>query len=85
MLDPVANTLDLRRPFDRDRARRVETALLANRIGLSDIGYFDNMLHHDAAVRQKKHDFMRRVFDFITPASPAWCESCSPHGVPTPR
>ncbi len=63
MLDPVANTLDLRKPFDRDRARRVQTALLANRVGLSDIGYFDNMLHHDAAVRQKKHDFMLRVFD----------------------
>jgi hypothetical protein len=28
-----------------------------------DVGYFDNMLHHDPAVRKKKHDFMRRVFD----------------------
>ena len=27
MLDPVANTLDLRKPFDKDRARRVEAAL----------------------------------------------------------
>ena len=63
MLDPVANTLDLRRPFDRDRARRVESALKADGIGLSDIGYFDNMLHDDAAVRATKHDFMRRVFD----------------------
>ena len=27
MLDPVANTLDLRQPFDKDRARRVEAAL----------------------------------------------------------
>ena len=27
MLDPVANTLDLRQPFDKNRARRVETAL----------------------------------------------------------
>src|SRR5207244_5774415 len=61
--DPVANTLDLRKPFDKDRARRVEAALKASRIGLSDIGYFDNMLHHDPAVRQKKHDFMMRVFD----------------------
>ena len=24
MLDPVANTLDLRKPFDKDRAKRVE-------------------------------------------------------------
>jgi sugar phosphate isomerase/epimerase len=63
MLDPVANTLDLRRPFDRDRASRVQAALAAQGIGLSDIGYFDNMLHHDRAIRAKKHEFMRRVFD----------------------
>ena len=63
MLDPVANTLDLRDPFDAQRARRVESALKAAGIGLSDIGYFDNMLHHDAAARRKKHDFMRRVFE----------------------
>ena len=63
MLDPVANTLDLRRPFDAERARRVEAALRATGVGLSDIGYFDNMLHHDPAVRRKKHDFMLRVFD----------------------
>ena len=63
MLDPVANTLDLRNPFDKERARRVETALRANRIGLSDIGYFDNLLHHDPAIRRKKHEFMLRVFD----------------------
>src|SRR5215471_18325160 len=63
MLDPVANTLDLRRPFDKDRARRVLGALEAHKIGISDIGYFDNMLHHDTAIRRKKHDFMLRVFD----------------------
>ncbi len=63
MLDPVANTLDLRRPFDRDRANRVQAALKAHRIGISEVGYFDNLLHHDPAIRRKKHDFMRRVFD----------------------
>src|SRR5687768_12402127 len=63
MLDPVANTLDLRKPFDKDRARRVEAVLNANRIGISDVGYFDNLLHHDPAIRKKKHDFMLRVFD----------------------
>jgi sugar phosphate isomerase/epimerase len=63
MLDPVANTLDLRQPFTKDRAKRVAAALCATHVGLSDIGYFDNMLHHDPAVRRKKHDFMRRVFD----------------------
>src|SRR5262245_9892584 len=63
MLDPVANTLDLRQPFDKDRARRVEAALKASGVGLSDIAYFDNLLHHDPAVRRKKHEFMTRVFD----------------------
>jgi len=63
LLDPVANTLDLRQPFDRTRANRVETALKASRIGLSDLAYFDNMLHHDRALRRKKHDFMLRTFD----------------------
>ena len=63
MLDPVANTLDLRKPFDKDRAKRVQAALEASRLGLSDIGYFDNMLHDEAAVRRKKHDFMKRVMD----------------------
>jgi sugar phosphate isomerase/epimerase len=63
MLDPVANTLDLREPFDEPRARRVRAALGAEGIGLSDLGYFDNMLHQDPAIRSKKHDFMKRVMD----------------------
>ena len=63
MLDPVANTLDLRQPFDKDRAKRVKKALVAHRVGLSDLGYFDDMLHSDPAIRKKKHDFMRRVFE----------------------
>jgi sugar phosphate isomerase/epimerase len=63
MLDPVANTLDLRRPFNQQRAKRVLAALREYRIGLSDLAYFDNMLHNDPVVRQKKHDFMLRVFD----------------------
>src|SRR4051812_35621792 len=63
MLDPVANTLDLRRPFDNARAGRVKRALGSTGLELSDIGFFDNMLHADAAVRSKKHAFMERVFD----------------------
>jgi sugar phosphate isomerase/epimerase len=63
MLDPVANTLDLREPLDEARACRVLAALEEHQIGLSDIAYFDNMLHHDPAVRRKKRDFMLRVFD----------------------
>ena len=63
MLDPVANTLDLRKPFDKARAKRVASAMKATGIGFSDIAYFDNMLHHDPGVRKKKMDFMLRVFD----------------------
>jgi len=63
MLDPVANTLDLRTPFDASRARRVQAALTSAGIALSDLAYFDNLLHHDPGVRRKKHEFLRRVFD----------------------
>jgi sugar phosphate isomerase/epimerase len=63
LLDPVANTLDLRRPFDRARAARVRRAMQATHVGLSDLGYFDNMLAPDEAVRRKKHELMLRVFD----------------------
>ena len=63
LLDPVANTLDLRAPFDKSRAKRVLAALEAYKVGVSDLGYFDNMLHHEPSIRRKKHDFMLRVFD----------------------
>lgn len=63
MLDPVANTLDLRASFDAARARRVRAALDASGIALSDVAYFDNLLHHDPQIRRRKHEFMRRVFD----------------------
>jgi sugar phosphate isomerase/epimerase len=63
MLDPVANTLDLREPFNHARATRVLNTMSEHRIGLSDLAYFDNMLHHDAAIREKKRQFMLRVFD----------------------
>jgi sugar phosphate isomerase/epimerase len=63
MLDPVANTLDLRKPFDKDRARRTQAALDAHKVGISDIGYFDNMLHEEPAIRKKKIDFMKRAMD----------------------
>jgi len=63
MLDPVANTLDLRMPFDASRAARVQQAIAATRTRISDLAYFDNLLHHDAATRKTKHDFLLRVFD----------------------
>jgi len=63
LMDPVANTLDLRRPFDRTRAARVQAAMRATGVGLSDLAYFDNMLVADATIRRGKHEFMMRVFD----------------------
>lgn len=63
MLDPVANTLDLRQPFNQQRANRALAALREYQIGLSDLAYFDNMLHDDPSVRKIKQDFMLRVFD----------------------
>jgi sugar phosphate isomerase/epimerase len=63
LLDPVANTLDLRRPFDGARAARVRRAMQSTGVGLSDLAYFDNMLADDAAVRGRKHALMLRVFD----------------------
>jgi sugar phosphate isomerase/epimerase len=63
LLDPVANTLDLRRPLNPERAARVHSAMQATRVGLSDLAYFDNMLAADEAVRSRKHQLMLRVFD----------------------
>jgi sugar phosphate isomerase/epimerase len=63
MLDPVANTLDLREPFTRSRASRVHAAMKSTGVGLSDIAYFDNMLAADLGARRRAHDFMLRVLD----------------------
>jgi sugar phosphate isomerase/epimerase len=63
MLDPVANTLDLRKPFDSKRANRVLAAMKETRVGMTDIGYFDNMLTDDNANRLKKREFMIRAMD----------------------
>jgi sugar phosphate isomerase/epimerase len=63
MLDPVANTLDLREPFTAQRAERVQAAVAATGVTIADIGYFDDMLAADPAVRAKIHDCMIRVMD----------------------
>ncbi len=63
LLDPVANTLDLRQPFSAARASRVRRAMQSTGVGLSDLAYFDNMLARDESVRRKKHELMLRVFD----------------------
>ncbi len=74
MLDPVANTLDLRAPFSRERAARVAAAVKDTGVAIADLGYFDNMLHEDAAIRRKKHAFMLRVFDAaVLLGAPAVC------------
>ena len=63
MLDPVANTLDLRDPFTKDRAERVLATVRSTGVDIADVAYFDDMLHEDPAVRKKKHDFMLAVMD----------------------
>jgi len=63
LLDPVANTLDLRQPFSAARAARVRRAMQSTGVGLSDLAYFDNMLAADESVRTRKHELMLRVFD----------------------
>lgn len=63
MLDPVANTLDLREPFSRARATRVLRAMQSSGVAISDTAYFDNMLVSDGTSRRAKHAFMLRVFD----------------------
>ena len=63
LLDPVANTLDLRERFTAERAERVRAAVKQTGVAIADIGYFDNMLHHDPVLRDQKRAFMLRVFD----------------------
>ena len=63
MLDPVANTLDLREPFSPERSARVQRAITASGVSIADIGYFDNLLHEDPGTRAKKHAFLRRCLD----------------------
>ena len=74
LLDPVANTLDLRQPFTPARAQRVAAAMKSTGVGLSDLAYFDNMLAANAAARAEKHKFMLRVFDAaVLLETPAVC------------
>ena len=63
MLDPVANTLDLRDPFTEERAKRVQAAVDGTGVKIADIAYFDDMLHADPSIRRKKHDFMLEAMD----------------------
>lgn len=74
MLDPVANTLDLREPFDADRAKRVQAAVDSTGVAIADVAYFDNLLHHDPAIRKDKVDFMVATMDAaVLLGAPAVC------------
>jgi sugar phosphate isomerase/epimerase len=74
MLDPVANTLDLREPFDEARAKRVQAAIADTGVEIADVAYFDDLLHEDPAIRRKKHDFMVATMDAaVLLGAPAVC------------
>jgi sugar phosphate isomerase/epimerase len=74
MLDPVANTLDLREPFDEARAKRVLAAVADTGVEIADLAYFDDLLHEDPAIRRKKHEFMIATMDAaVLLGSPAVC------------
>jgi len=74
MLDPVANTLDLREPFTQARADRVLAAVKDTGVEIADVAYFDDLLHEDPAIRSKKHDFMLATMDAaVLLGSPAVC------------
>ena len=74
MLDPVANTLDLREPFNESRARRVLAAVADSGVEIADVAYFDDLLHEDPAIRRKKHDFMLATMDAaVLLGAPAVC------------
>lgn len=74
MLDPVANTLDLREPFTQSRARRVLDAVESSGVQIADVAYFDDMLHEDSTIRRKKHDFMIATMDAaVLLGAPAVC------------
>jgi sugar phosphate isomerase/epimerase len=74
MLDPVANTLDLREPFTPERAKRVLAAVASSGVEIADIAYFDDLLHEDPVIRRKKHDFMLSTMDAaVLVGAPAVC------------
>ena len=63
MLDPVADHLDVRKPVDASRVRRIQSALAASQMSFSDLAYFDNMLVADEAKRRIKHEWMIKLMD----------------------
>ena len=62
-LDPVANTLDLRQPFTAGAGETRPRGAAVAGVEIADLGYFDNLLHDDPAIRAQKHRHLRKVFD----------------------
>ncbi len=50
-------------PSTRSEPSASSTPCDATGVSIADVGYFDDMLHEDAAIRQKKHDFMIAAMD----------------------
>jgi sugar phosphate isomerase/epimerase len=63
MLDPVADHLNVMKPLDASRVRRIESALKASEMSFSDLAYFDNMLVGDERLRRIKHEWMVKLMD----------------------
>ena len=63
MLDPVANTLDLRQPFDKERARRVQAALEATASGSRTSATSTTCSTTTPRSGGRSTTFMLRVFD----------------------
>src|SRR5256885_16207358 len=56
MLDPVADHLNVLKPLDPARVRRIDSALKSAEMTFSDLGYFDNILVRDEKLSRGKHD-----------------------------
>jgi sugar phosphate isomerase/epimerase len=63
MLDPVADHLNVLKPLDPARVRRIQSALKAADMSFSDLAYFDNMLVADEKLRRVKHEWMVKIMD----------------------
>src|SRR5438445_9239847 len=63
MLDPVADHLNVLKPLDPARVRRIQSALEASDMSFSDLGYFDNMLVGDERLRRVKAHWMLQTVD----------------------
>src|SRR5688572_27972232 len=63
MLDPVADHLNVMKPLDASRVRRIESSLKASDMSFSDLAYFDNMPVGNERLRRIKHEWMVKLMD----------------------